>query len=353
MSADRGEDTSAARPAAEGRGATTGMSADRGEDTSAARPAAEGRGATTGMSQEARRGVIHDIGYRPFTGKRQSTAAVAWALYLTSLRHCFGLGRSGKSKVMPWLVTALLMVPALVLAGLLLQLNKMSLSSQANLFAPLANYFGFPYWTQLLITIYAAAQAPVLFARDLRYRTVVLYFARPLSRVAYVLMRLAALATALFAVVAVPLTVWYGAAMSADVDHGEHTKNYLAAIAGVAILAVMLATFSGMVSAITTRSGLAVTAVIVALMLTSGVVTAVQGAAYGAGNDTLSFIGALFNPFTVVAEFISGAFHQPTPSDTILRPGSGWTVVFGVAVACWILGSAYVLLHRTRKAASL
>lgn len=305
------------------------------------------------MTQEARRGVIHDIGYRPFTGKRQSTAAVAWALYLTSLRHCFGLGRSGKSKVMPWLVTALLLIPALVLAGLLLQLNKMSLSSQANLFAPLANYFGFPYWTQLLITIFAAAQAPVLFARDLRYRTIVLYFARPLSRAAYVLMRLAALSTALFAVVAVPLTIWYAAAMSADVDHGKHTRNYLAAIVGVVILALLLATFAGMVSAVTTRSGLAVTAVIVALMLTSGVVTAVQGAAYDGGNRTISFIAALFNPFSVAAEFISGAFDQPTPSETVLHPGGGWTVGFGVAVACWILGSAYVLLRRTRKAASL
>ena len=305
------------------------------------------------MSDTTPRGVIHDIGYRPFTGKRQTTAAVAWSLYLLSLRHCFGLGRSGKSKVMPWLVTALLLVPALVLAGLLLQLNKMSLSDQADLFAPLANYFGFPYWTQLLITIFAAAQAPVLFARDLRYRTVVLYFARPLSRTAYIVMRLAALATALFAVVAVPLTIWYAAAMSADVDHGEHTGHYLAAIVGVAILAVLLSTFSAMVSAVTTRSGLAVTAVIVALMLTSGIVTSVQGAAYDAGNQTLSFIGALFNPFTVAAELISGAFDQPTPSESVLHPGSGWTIGFAVAAFCWAAGSTYVLLHRTRKAASI
>lgn len=305
------------------------------------------------MSEGTGRGVIHDIGYRPFTGRRQNTTEVAWSLYLTSLRHCFGLGRSGKSKVMPWLVTGLLLVPGLVLTGLLLQLNKMSLSSQANLFAPLANYFGFPYWTQLLITIFAAAQAPVLFARDLRYRTVVLYFARPLSRRVYVLMRLAALATALFAVIALPLTIWYAAALSADVDHGEHTRNYLAAIAGVAILALLLATFAGMVSSITTRSGLAVTAVIVALMLTSGVVTAVQGAAHDAGNATLGFAGGLCNPFTVAAEFISGAFDQPTPSSAMQHPGPGWTLGFGVAALCWILGSAYVLLERTRKAAAL
>lgn len=305
------------------------------------------------MSLPARRGVIHDIGYRPFTGRRQSTGAVARSLYLTSLRHCFGLGRSGRSKVMPWLMTALLLIPALVLAGLLLQLNKMSLASQANLFAPLANYVGFPYWTQLLITIFAAAQAPVLFARDLRYRTVVLYFARPLSRSLYVLMRLAALTTALFAVVVVPLTIWYGAALGADVDRGEHTKNYLAAVVGVVVLALILATFAGMVSAITTRSGLAVTAVIVALMLSSGIVTAVQGAAYDGDHRTMSFVGSLFNPFSVTAELISGLFDQPTPSPSMLHPGTGWTIGFAVAAICWTLGAAAILVQRTRKAASL
>ncbi|RNI21584.1 ABC transporter permease [Flexivirga caeni] len=305
------------------------------------------------MTTPAGRGVIHDIGFRPFTGKRQGTGAIAWSLYLTSLRHCFGLGRSGKSKVMPWLIAAVLLVPALVLAGLLLQLNKMSLSSQADLFGPLANYFGFPYWTQLLITVFAAAQAPVLFARDLRYRTIVLYFARPLSRTAYVLMRLAALTTALFAVIAIPLTIWYAAALSTKVDHSEHTKNYLAAIVGVAILAIVLATFSGMVSAITTRSGLAVTAVIVALMLTSGVVTSVQGAAYDSHHRGLGLTAALFNPFTVVAEFVSGAFHQPTPSASMPHPGTGWTIGYAVAIACWAFGSAYLLIRRTRKAASL
>lgn len=40
MSADRGGDTSEARPGAEGRGATENMSADRGEDTNAVRPGA-------------------------------------------------------------------------------------------------------------------------------------------------------------------------------------------------------------------------------------------------------------------------------------------------------------------------
>ncbi|WP_211841561.1 diacylglycerol/lipid kinase family protein [Rudaeicoccus suwonensis] len=52
MSADPSEDTSEARPAGRGRGATEGMSADPSEDTSEARPAGRGRGATEGMSAD-------------------------------------------------------------------------------------------------------------------------------------------------------------------------------------------------------------------------------------------------------------------------------------------------------------
>nr|WP_257909851.1 hypothetical protein [Janibacter limosus] len=52
-----------------------------------------------------------------------------------------------------------------------------------------STYFAYPYWTQLLITIFVATRAPVLFARDLRYRTIVLYFARPVSRTRFVLTR--------------------------------------------------------------------------------------------------------------------------------------------------------------------
>ena len=49
------------------------------------------------------RGVIHDLGYRGYAGAREGTGAIARTLFLTGLRHCFGLGRSGRSKVLPFL----------------------------------------------------------------------------------------------------------------------------------------------------------------------------------------------------------------------------------------------------------
>lgn len=299
-------------------------------------------------------GVIHDIGYRSFTGRRGGTGAIALSLYVTSLRHCFGLGRSTKSKVIPWLMAALILIPALVLAGLILQLNKMSLGDQGDLIAPLSNYFGLPYWTQLLVTIFASTQAPVLFSRDLRYRTIVLYFARPLSRTLYVLMRLAALTTALFAVLAVPMTLWYATALTSDLDKHEHTTHYFAAIFGVVVLALILASVGGLIAALATRAGLAVAGGIAFLTISSGIVTSILGVADSTGNTGLAHVAAAFSPFALVGSLVSAIARQPTPSEEIIRPqGAGWGTFFVLASLVWILVPALLLMWRTRKAAAL
>lgn len=304
------------------------------------------------MSME-NRGVIHDLGYRGFDGRRLGTGPIVLELLRTSLAHAFGIGRSGKSKVMPWLIAALLLIPAIVLAGIIVQLGQMSMTDQADLFAPLSNYFGFPYWTQLLITVFVAAQAPVLFARDLRYRTVVLYFARPVSRVLFVLTRLAALATAIFLVVAAPMTIWYGVALTSDLDHGTHTRNYLAAIFGVAVLSLILSAIAGLVCTLTTRSGLAVTAVIIVLMVSSGIVQTALGITYQSSNPSRGQIAASFNPFTAVAELVAGLFEVSTPNPTIPRP-TGAGVAAAIAVcAVWVVAPTWLLIERVRRAASL
>lgn len=304
--------------------------------------------------QPKRDGVIHDIGYRSFTGRRGSTGAIARSLYVTSLRHCFGLGRSGKSKVVPWLMAALILIPALVLAGVILQLNKLKIADQGSAIAPLSNYFGLPYWTQLLVTIFASTQAPVLFSRDLRYRTIVLYFARPLSRTMYVLMRLAALTTALFAVLAVPMTLWYATALTSDLDKQEHTTHYFSAIFGVAVLSLILACVGGLIAALATRAGLAVAGGIAFLTISSGIVTAILGITASTANTGLGHVAAAFSPFALVGSLVSVIAQQPTPSEEIIQPqGLGWGAFYVLASLVWILVPTLLLMWRTRKAASL
>ena len=58
-----------------------------------------------------RAGVIHDLGYRPYDGPRVGEGRIALALFAGGFRNAFGLGRSGKSKVMPFLLLAINLLP--------------------------------------------------------------------------------------------------------------------------------------------------------------------------------------------------------------------------------------------------
>ncbi len=102
--------------------------------------------------------VIHDLGYRPYTGPRLGAGAIARALTLTGFRNAFGLGRSGKSKVLPFVLLALNLMPAVIVGGVL---------AFAGLDELPIGYAEYASTTQVLVGIFVAAQAPVLFSRDL------------------------------------------------------------------------------------------------------------------------------------------------------------------------------------------
>ena len=65
---------------------------------------------------DTRTGVIHDIGYQRYTGPRLGRGYAVRSLYVHGLRSAFGLGRSAKAKIFPWLVIGILFFIAVDLA---------------------------------------------------------------------------------------------------------------------------------------------------------------------------------------------------------------------------------------------
>jgi ABC-2 type transport system permease protein len=296
------------------------------------------------------RGVIHDLGYRGFDGRRLGDGAITLELYRNSVAQAFGIGRSGKAKIMPWLVILLMAVPAVVLGAISIQAGQAP--PEAEMSAP-STYFAYPYWTQLLITIFVATQAPVLFARDLRYRTIVLYFARPVSRTRFVLTRLAALTTAIFVVIVGPMLVWFACALSTGNESGLHAQRFGAAVVGVAVLSLVLAALAGLVSTLATKSGLALAAIIVVLMVPSAMITLALAITTQLDNDGVGQLIASAHPFTAVALLVSGIFGDPPVNSTIPQP-HGWLIGFAVAVCvAWVLLPVLALVARIRSVASL
>jgi ABC-2 type transport system permease protein len=237
-------------------------------------------------------GVIHDIGYRHYDGPRLGRAAISRALTLSSLRHAYGLGRSGKSKVMPILLLAVMVVPAAIIVGIE---NGMQFDD------PLIVPVDYAFVLQPVVALYLASQAPQLFSRDLRYRSIVLYLARPPHRSDYALAKLTALVGALLVLIVSPLVVLYAGALLAGYDFTDMTKQLLDGLAGALLLSVLLGSIGGLIAAATPRRGFAVAAIIAVLIVSFTAAATTMGILDTDGDmsSTAARYANLGSPFTL------------------------------------------------------
>ncbi|HWM72529.1 MAG TPA: ABC transporter permease subunit [Nocardioides sp.] len=287
--------------------------------------------------------VIHDLGYRPYTGPRLGEGAIARSLYVTGLRHTYGLGRSARSKVLPMLLLGLMLLPALILVGVLVQARTI-----LDLDEQLVAYSTYPITTQLLISVFVAAQAPALISRDLRFGTISLYLARPLRRRNYVLVRLASLTVATFVLVGAPLLVLYVGGVLADLPLGRETGRVLAALLGAFLLAACLSGLAALISALTVRRGLAVAAVIIVLVISYTVVSTIQGIADEVGSEAVGEVAGIFSPYTLVNGL--QVFLFDSPEATVTPPSSdAMGVLYLVATLLSIVGPGLAMLLRYRR----
>ncbi len=277
-----------------------------------------------------RAGVIHDLGYRPYDGPRNDSSAIAAALFLSGFRNAFGLGRSNKSKVLPFLLLAINLLPAVIMVG------AMTLFGLDEL--PMA-YARYASATQILLSIFVAAQAPVLFSRDLRHGSIALYLARPLASAGYAAARWAALLAATLVFLLVPIIGLYVGAVLAELDFTEQTTEASKAVLLALLLALMLTGISGLIASVSVRRGFAVVATIAVLLLGNGVVTAVQGISEEQGELRVGEVAGLFSPYSLYR----GATSALT-DELFLTPPTGaamttaYFVVMGLVAAAGLAG---------------
>jgi len=287
-------------------------------------------------------GQIHDIGYRHYDGPRLGAAYVARSLYVDTLRGAFGLGRSARSKIMPFLLLALMVLPAIAI-GIVTGYFKLTT-------LPLG-YTAYFFSLQVVITIFLGSQSPAAMSRDLRFRVAALYFSRPLSRAQYVRAKYAAMATALFILVALPVTLLFVGALLAELPLEDQYPDYLRAMGSAAVLALVLAGIGLTVASMTPRRGLGVAAVVGVLIVLSGVQLTVRAMAEEFGNDTFAGYAGLLSPFTLVEGVQSGPLGAATLMATGPE-GALMATVFCLVTAALVAGSYAALLVRYRKALS-
>jgi ABC-2 type transport system permease protein len=286
--------------------------------------------------------VIHDLGYRPYTGPRLGEREIARSLYLTGLGNALGLGRSGRSKVVPFGLLALNLLPSVIMIGVMVVVG---------LTEPPVSYAGYTGVTQMLGAVFVAAQAPILFSRDLRHGSIVLYLSRPLHASSYALARWAALATAMIIFLLAPVLLLYVGALLAGADFSEQSKDAALAAVAVCILATVLASIAGLISAWSTRRGFAVVATIAVLLFLDGVVSAIQGIALGERHPLVGEFAGLVSPYRLYRGLVEARLD--VEASAITPPTSaGMEVAYAAVLLLMAMGGAALLVLRYRRVAA-
>jgi ABC-2 type transport system permease protein len=290
----------------------------------------------------AQTGAIHDIGYRRYDGPRLGASYIRRSLFVDTLRGSFGLGRSARSKVMPFLLLAVMVLPAVVMGIVTSYVHATSLPIR---------YTEYVVILQVAVTIFLGSQSPAVMSRDLRFRVASLYFSRPLSRRQYVQAKYAGMAVALFILTALPITLLLAGALLAKLPVSDQLPDYFRAIAGAVIYALVLAGIGLLVAAMTPRRGLGVAAVVGVLLVLSGLQLAVSGMAMEFGSDTFQGYAGLISPYTLVDGVVTGVFGAES-SIGQGPPGAAGTAAFVALAVLLVVGCYAALVARYRKALS-
>ncbi|GGR42875.1 ABC transporter permease [Streptomyces roseolus] len=283
---------------------------------------------------------IHNIGYRSYDGPRLGRSYARRSLFSQSLRGAYGLGRSAKSKVLPMLLFAVMCAPALISVAISVYIKADKLPME---------YTQYAVYLQLVIAVYLASQAPQSVSRDLRFRTVPLYFSRPIERVDYVLAKYGAMASALFILTAAPLVIMWIGSMLAKMDFAEQAKLFGQGLVSVAVLSVLFGGIGLVMAALTPRRGFGVAAVIAVLTISYGAVSTLQGISYATENtDAIAWLG-LFSPLTLIIGLQNAFLGAPASFPGEVPVGAGTGVVYLVVVLGLIAACYGILMARYRK----
>lgn len=292
--------------------------------------------------RESATGAIYDLGYRGYDGPRLGRKAAFATLFWASLRAAFGLGRSGRSKVVPWGLTAIMIVPAGV-AGAIHALAPGGLSP--------FNYDNYLWDLQPILALFVAAQAPELVSSDQRNRVLSLYFSHALVRSDYALAKFGAMAAALFIVALAPLLVLLLASILASPDvpgaAGDQLGNLPQVVGSPVIHAVPLAALGMAIASFTPRRAYA-TGAIIAVFLVSA---AVGGILSEAGRGRLSLVAPLINPFVLLDGTRDWLLGSSIPDSPVSHADLALWVFGALTAVLTVIGIAAVLWRYRRISA--
>lgn len=214
------------------------------------------------MTQPA--GELFDLGYQHYDGPREGRMRARKAVFIDGFKTTLGLGRGPGAKVLPFLLFAAAMAPAVIMA---------IVASIVNDLVDLPGHDDYYEVVSVVLLIFSATIAPELLCPDRRNGVISLYLVRPLSITDYLGARwLAFFAITLLLVYSGQMVLLAGLVLSAA-DPLDYLKdNWLdipRILAAGFLVAAFITTLPLAVSAFTDRRAFAA-AFVIGLFVISG-----------------------------------------------------------------------------------
>jgi ABC-2 type transport system permease protein len=233
-------------------------------------------------------GAVYDRGYRPYEGERGGRRVATKALYLASIRRALGIRRSWRQKVFPWVLLAIVTIPAVINVGIgYVTRNDPPLDFE---FITYHEYVG----VSSALLLFVALTAPDVVCPDRRHRMLPLIFARPLVGPDYVLAKVGAITTIVFGFSFLPHVLLFVGQMLVDrdgaLDYFSENLDVLWKVPlSVAVLSIYYGAVAVAVSSLTSRRIVAGVAILGLALVPS----AVTGILLNNDNDGSGAVGVL------------------------------------------------------------
>jgi ABC-2 type transport system permease protein len=279
---------------------------------------------------------IFEQGYRRYEGERLGVSGSVRSLAIHSALRALGLRRTFWAKLLPIATVLIAYLPAAVFVGIAALIPD-RITEQVDAIPKYADYFG---TISAAILLFVAVVGPEVLCSDRKNGMLGMYLASPLTRETYLLAKVIAVLPVLALVTIGPqLLLLIGRTL---VDAGPDSVGgflvlLLRAIAGGFVVSALYTAISLAAASLTDRRAVATAGVILFLLVSSAVTSALVE---NADVDRRIYLLNLFLlPFELVQRVYGEVGNEPT-----LRTAS-----LVAAFVAWVAASAAVVVWRYRK----
>ena len=286
---------------------------------------------------------IFDRGYRKFDGERAGLGQAVRSLSWHTIRSILGIGRKGRHKVFPIIISVIAFLPSVGFLALAVLIGDLL---EGELQPEYWELFGLPI---VAVVLFATLVAPEAIVRDRRDGMLRLYLSTPLTKPTYLVAKFIAVMSTMAIVVAGPVLLFLvgNTIQSLGPDgFGEWIEVLVKVVLSSLIIVLFMTSVSLAASSLTDRRAFASVAVL-GVIIGVSIVVNIAVERIGVSRNLL-----VLDPFAVSLETAARIFGNVSPEFT--EAGDDvptWMVYSGTAG--WILAGLGILTDRYRRLASV